>query len=261
MRQLHQYGKLLVLGFVLVVHILVGYLARLFLQGENLRAFHISILQRNSRVCLAVLGITYTVEGDRHWRPGQAYLVVSNHLSYVDMLLLAAYKEVCFISTVEVRNTPFLGQLAQASGALFVERRSRENIREEINSIERILKGGTSISLFPEGTSTNGSSVLDFKRPLFAPAQRAGVPVLPVVIQPEEIDGQPFNASTRDHYCWYGDMDFTPHFFAMAGLRGLKLSLKILPEIPASEAVARDQLADQARDAIAQVYRPSSSIS
>ena len=123
------------------------------------------------------------------------------------------------MSTEEVRTTPVLGSLATAGGCVFVERRSRENIRQEVELIAGLLKQGHSMIFFPEGTSTNGSSVLPFKRPLFAPAVLAGVPVLPAVVQLIEIDGKSVSGQNRDLLCWYGDMQFAPHLLALAGLQ------------------------------------------
>jgi 1-acyl-sn-glycerol-3-phosphate acyltransferase len=255
-RKIHQVWKMVVIAFLMLVLVLAGNAARLFLRGAPLRAFQNRLILRLARVTLAVLGVDLTVEGDANWRPGQTYLAVSNHLSYLDILLFASYKPMCFVSTVEVRNTPVLGQLAAAGGCVFVERRSRENIKQEIETIASALRDGHNMIFFPEGTSTNGSSVLPFKRPLFAPAQQARVPVIPAVVQLLEIDGQKVTARNRDLLCWYGDMDFAPHLFALAGLKRVKVVLKILPEIPARESATREEIVQEAQAAVTGNYQP-----
>ncbi len=258
MRTAHQYWKMVVIGFVLIAHLTIGFLAKFFLYGARRRAFHISMLQRNSRVVLAVLGVQLRVIGDQNWRPGQNYVVVANHLSYLDTLLFAAYKPACFISSVEIRETPFLGRIVESCGVIFVERRSRKNIPKEIGYMETVLKEGFSLMLFPEATSTNGAKVLDFKRAFFAPCQRQGIPVLPAVVQLEELDGEKITTANRDTLCWYGEMQLAAHLFALAGHRHAIVALKILPEISVSETNTRDELAEQAHAAIVQNYRPIS---
>jgi 1-acyl-sn-glycerol-3-phosphate acyltransferase len=255
MRSLHQYWKLLVVLFVMLVQVLIGYAAALFLRGPALRRFRIAVMRKNSRVILAVLGVELNTEGLENFRSGQAYMVVSNHLSYVDTLLFANAMPVVLVSTMEIRRTPFLGQVVNASGCLFVERRSRERLREEIKEMTETLKEGFSLAFFPEGTSTNGSSVLEFKSSLFAPAQRAEVPVLPVVVQLEKVDGQPVSAANRDLFCYHSDMVFHSHLLALAGADHTKVTLKILPSI---RSASREELASLSHSAIVANYRPTS---
>lgn len=255
-RKIHQYWKMVVIGFLMLVHVIVGNVARLGLRGKELRAFRTRLIQRLASVALAVLGVQLVVEGEENWREGRNYLAVSNHLSYLDILLFASYRPMCFVSTVEVQKTPVLGQLAAAAGCIFVERRSRDNIKQEVETIANALRDGHSMIFFPEGTSTNGAQVLPFKRPFFAPALHAKVSVLPAVVQLLEIDGKPVTTANRDLLCWYGDMDFAPHLLALAGLRSVKVKLRILPEIPVSETTEREELVQRAQAAIHSTYQP-----
>ena len=255
MRKIHAYWKLVVIGFVLSIHVLLGVVARVLLHGSRRRAFFIANLQRDSKIILAVLGVKLEVEGLENWKNDRTYLVVSNHMSYLDMLVFACIRPLCFVSTIEVLETPFLGQIAETSGSLFVERRSRENIKKEISEISATLQQGFNMVFFPEGTSTNGEQVLPFKRPLFAPAERTNTPVLPVVIQYESIDGEPITRGNRDLICWYGDMDFSPHLLALAGRQGAVVKVKILPEIPMGEKVTREAIASQAEAMVRENYR------
>jgi len=254
--RLHQYWKLAVVLFVMFVQMLLGYAASLVFSGSSLRAFRIASMQRNARVILAVLGVEMKVEGRENWRSGEAYMVVSNHLSYMDTLLFAAVMPVVLVSTMEIRNTPFLGQVVNASGCLFVERRSRERLREEIKEMTDTLKEGFPLAFFPEGTSTNGASVLEFKSSLFAPAQRAEMPVLPVVVQLEMVNGESVSPANRDLFCYHSDMQFQPHLLALAGADRTVVTLKILPAIPSSGS--REELATAARAAIVSHYRSTS---
>jgi 1-acyl-sn-glycerol-3-phosphate acyltransferase len=255
-RVIHQFWKMVVIAFLMLVLVLVGNVARLFASGKELRAFQNRLTQRLARTGLAVLGIRLEVKGAENWRTDRHYLVVSNHLSYLDVMLFAAFRPMCFVSTVEVHRTPVLGHLARAAGCIFVERRSRDNIRGEIESIAGALRDGHDMIFFPEGTSTNGSSVLPFKRPFFAPAIHAGVPVLPAVVQPLAINGHAVTSANRDLLCWYADMEFAPHLWKLAGLRRVRYALKILPEIPVEAGTEREELVQRAQSAIQETYQP-----
>ena len=255
-RKIHQSWKMVVIGFIMLCLIVIGNAARLFQRGPELRAFQNRLTMRLARVTLAVLGVKLVVEGAENWRAGQNYLAVSNHLSYLDILLFASYQPMCFVSTIEVKKTPLLGQLTDAGGCIYVERRSRDNLPKEIETIGDALRDGHNMIFFPEGTSTNGTSVLPFKRPLFAPALHAKVPLLPAVVQLREINGSPVTAANRDQVCWYGDMEFAQHLFALAGLRSVTVALKLLPEIPVTDATTRENLVQRAQRAITENYQP-----
>lgn len=258
MRRIHQRWKVLVVGFMIGVHLLSGLLARLLPAGPRRRAFHLANLARHSRIMLAILGVEVRLEGEEHWPKDRTFLVVSNHMGYLDMLAFASVRTVCFVSTMEVLATPLLGKVAEASGSLFVERRSRENIRQEIADISGVLQNGFSMVFFPEGTSTNGEQVLPFKRPLFAPAERTGTAVLPVAVQYTEVDGAPVTRANRDLLCWYGDMDFYPHLLALAGCQGAQITLRALPPIEMDGKISREEIASRAQAAVSGSYKPIS---
>ena len=258
MRMVHQYFRLAVVLFIMAVQGLTGSLGSLFLRGPKLRAFRIRRMQKNAAVILRVLGIRLRIEGLEHWDKAQAYMVVSNHLSYIDTLLFAAAERpVCLVSTMEVRQTPFVGWVVLNAGCLFVERRSREKLREEIQMMADTLKEGFSLVFFPEGTSTNGAGVLDFKSSLFAPAQRGGVPVLPVVVQLEKVNGEAVSPANRDLICYHSDMEFHPHLLALAGSENSEITLRVLQPIPVGEKTSREELAEKARAAIVSKYTPT----
>ncbi len=110
-----------------------------------------------------------------------------------------------------MRETPLLGLLTELGGCIFVERRSRTKILDDLKSIVRPLQRGFKVVLYPEATSTNGEQVLPFKKALMMAAARAGVPIQPVVINFPEINGEPFSLKTRDYVCWYERHFILPH--------------------------------------------------
>ncbi|MGC9159522.1 MAG: lysophospholipid acyltransferase family protein, partial [Terracidiphilus sp.] len=130
-------------------------------------------LQSASRQVLAGLGIRFQVEG----RPPVRGLVVCNHLSYLDILILSAAMPCFFVSKKEISHWPFFGWAARVAGTIFLDRASLASANAVAGEIAERLKLPVPVLLFPEGTSTDGSQVLRFHARLIAPATAAGAPV------------------------------------------------------------------------------------
>ena len=132
-------------------------------------------------------------------KPGS--LIVANHISTIDMPLIASETETRFVTSMEVRNSPLTGLISTIAGAIFVDRKSIKTLRNDITRIAKLLKAGVNVTVFPEATSSNGSTVLPFKAALFEAARIANAPIQPVAIQ--------YNSPSTVGY--YGDMSFIPH--------------------------------------------------
>lgn len=154
-------------------------------------------------------------------------LFVCNHLSYLDVLVLAAIRPACFVTSVEIKHTPVLGQICQLAGCLFVERRSRENLSEEIKELTDALKNDVPVLIFPEGTSTNGEELLRFRRPLFQASIDAQVPVISLVLNYTGINGKRVGRMNRDFICWYGDMAFLPHLWSFFQCQNISAKVEL----------------------------------
>ena len=180
-----------------------------------------------------VLGLEVEVVGekDAFYAPG-ARLMVSNHMSYVDVLLLATQRPACFVTSQEIKETPGLGIICQAGGCLFVNRKNRRNLGGEVKELSEAMRAGMSVTIFPEATSSNGHGVLKFRRPLFNAAIDAGVPVLPLTLNYLSIDDVPVGPDNRDVICWYGDMPFFSHIMTLFKSKKIKAQIvvgKLLP--------------------------------
>jgi 1-acyl-sn-glycerol-3-phosphate acyltransferase len=182
-----------------------------------------------SRLSLWLMNIELTVLNDPP--ENQHYLFVGNHQGMLDILLLAAVHPCLFITSVELRETPFLGTLAEIGGSLFVERRSRSNIINEMIGIRQVLQQGFSVILFPEGTSTNGERILPFKKTLMTAAAGTGIPIKPFVINYRSVNGEPMSHKWRDFVCWYGDIKFYQSLWRLLTVRSITAELEYLPEV------------------------------
>jgi 1-acyl-sn-glycerol-3-phosphate acyltransferase len=133
-------------------------------------------------------------------------LLVCNHLSYLDILVLASLTPALFVSKYEVRHWPLLGWFARMSGTIFVQRERRSDVGRITRQIQDVMRAGHLIVLFPEGTSTNGREILPFKSSLLEPATGADHELFAGCIAYAISEG-----SVEDDVCYWGDMTFLPH--------------------------------------------------
>jgi 1-acyl-sn-glycerol-3-phosphate acyltransferase len=150
--------------------------------------------------------------------------MVCNHLSYLDILVILSACPAVFVSKNEVRRWPFFGLLATMAGTIFVERGRRAAVSGPLNSIARVLKAGLPVVVFPEGTSSDGSSVLPFRSSLLEAAIVAEAPITPAAISYDMKEG-----SVADEICYWRDMVFGSHFWNLLGKRSITASLRFGP--------------------------------
>jgi 1-acyl-sn-glycerol-3-phosphate acyltransferase len=191
------------------------------------------------RLCRALaLHIEYSGAPDR---PG---LLVANHISWLDIPVLGARGSIGFLSKDEVRGWPLIGWMSAAAGTLFLKRGAHQSA-QTMEQIAAQIRSGVSITVFPEGTTSDGSGLLRFHPRLFAVVQQADVPVQPVAIRygsnslPDQV--APF----------VGDDDLLRHVLRLLGHPGLRVQVAFLAPLP-TEGIDRRRLSNAARAAIAQ---------
>ena len=186
-------------------------LARVRLSGPLTPVKRALWLQSACRGVLGGLGIRWSVEGTA---PAEG-LVVSNHLSYLDILIHSAAMPCAFISKIEINKWPYFGVAARAGGTLFIDRASRASaVAVGVQMVAR-LKLRVPMLLFPEGTSTDGSEVHRFHPSLFEPAVKVGAPVTPAAVGYVIERGVP-----ERELWWFGDAPFLPHLWKALGTPG-----------------------------------------
>jgi len=144
--------------------------------------------------------------------PPASGLLVSNHLSYLDIMIFGTALPCYLVSKVQIGRWPFFGTLARAGGTIFVDRSSRASAESVTVKIAERLKGPVPVLFFPEGTSTDGTELLRFHSRFYTPAVEAGVPVIAAAIRYVPEDGSP-----ERELCWYGDAAFLPHIWKVLG--------------------------------------------
>lgn len=163
------------------------------------------------RQAARLLGINIIIKGERP-APGAAF-IVSNHVSWLDIIVLSAAAPVSFVAKREVAKWPFFGSLARLQRTVFVDRERRHTTGRERDEISERLKAGEKIVLFPEGTSHTGLAVLPFRSSYFAAVHDPQIPVIPLTLAYTRRWGMPFLQREVAAYAWYGDMDLAPHLW------------------------------------------------
>ena len=190
-------------------------------------------LQGSARAVLKCLGIKSHVEG----KPPACGLVVSNHLSYLDIIIISAAMPCFFVSKIEVDGWLFFGKAARSGGTIFLDRSSLESANAVAEQMAERLKLPIPVLLFPEGTSTDGAQVLRFHSRLIDPATTMGAPITAAAIR-YEIEG---GVKERE-LCWYGDEGFVRHLWKVLGVRGFAAQLHFgEPRSYSNRRVAADE--------------------
>ena len=225
--------KTLFMAFVVSFHLLVGGLFGLFIWNSRLRRlFRIQITSLTGKMALKVMGIKVSWQ-DRERIPDPPCMLVSNHMSYTDVILLCSVAPSVFITSKEMGENLFLGTVVRAAGCIFVERRNPLELKGELLYIQNILQQGFRVVLFAEATTSDGRQILPFKRALLQAACVAGVQVSPVCINYLEVDGSEIQEEHRDDVCYHGEVGFLEHFFRFAELKALKAEVLFLGAIQA----------------------------
>lgn len=212
-----------------------------------------------SRLALKALGVHLRVRNrGRLCKRKAGRLVVANHVSSIDILILASLKPSVFITSVELGNTPLAGIIARLGGSIFVERRRITGLRREISEIAGALKDGFTVALFPEGTTSDGEGVRPFKNSLFEAAVKTGALVIPVCITYKMIDGRQLTPYNRDRIFYYGRMNFLIHAMRLLTVRRIDAEVQILEPLKPKMGGSRKDLSVMSHRKICSVYKPVS---
>ena len=237
------------LGFLAgwgIVHLLaLPFCAR----GRRRERWRRNVLGGGCRGVLRILGIGVTIEGTAPARPG---ILVTNHLGYVDVLVLGSILDVVFVSRDDVRDWPLIGPFARASGTVFLDRERKRQLPQVVEVLRAWNARGTRIVFFPEGTSGRGDVVMPFRSSLFEAAVRAGATVHAAALDYRTAPG---DAPAEVAVCWWGDTGFAPHAWRLLRLREVRARVTFSDaEIAPTD---RKTVAREAQAAVEKVFRPS----
>lgn len=233
--------------FRLLSHLITGLiLALLFLhKGIHASAFISRLyIWWNQFIC-RLFHARITIKGEINNSPT---LFLVNHISWFDIPVLGAQKPLHFLSKAEVRHWPLIGWLAHKAGTLFIWRGAPGAAQKSLDEITQCLEQGHSVVIFPEGTTSDGSSLRQFHGRLLQAAIDAQVRIQPVALRYPDKDG------INTHVPYIDDMSFMDSLIGLTYSPTLQVELHFLKPVDShigTQTITRKQLAEEARQAIA----------
>ncbi len=178
--------------------------------------------------------------------------LVTNHTGYLDIIVLAATHPCVFVSKEEIRKWPVIGWLATMAGTVFVERGRGGSAIRARTGLQAASDAGVPVAFFPEGTTTNGDTLLPFHAGLLAQVLDAGQPVTAGFLHYTLDQPNSPGASVQNQVAYWGDANLLLHIFRFLGLEGAHAHLRIAPApIPfTSDTQHRKTSAKEARNAV-----------
>jgi len=171
----------------LIVHAVLGMLIQLVFYPMLGAAMRDRFARRWSRLCLAVCAVRIEV-CDGAGQPADlsalsGALLLANHVSWLDIVVMNATRPSHFVAKSEIRRWPVIGMLARRNGTIFIERGRRHAVHDVIRIMVEKLRAGEVCSVFPEGTTSDGSAVLPFHANLIESAIEAPAPIVPLTLR------------------------------------------------------------------------------
>ncbi len=219
--------------------------------------------------CCFVFNIKIKIIGENAHRKNNPVIYLCNHVSYLDIIVLGSFIDGCFVAKSEVAKWPGFGFLAKLQKTIFIVREKSALLQSRQLIADAMLKDHD-IILFPEGTSTDGYDVMQFKAGLlgifFPDDKSAGgeydvidkALVQPVAIKHTKINNIAVTSDLRDlrdSYAWYGDMELAPHLWAFAHALSAEVEIHMLDPLSTSDFVHRYDIANAAQERVAKIVK------
>ena len=223
--------KLALMGLLSVLTIPIQMLILLFAKGKI--AYFIPQFWHS--VTCRLLGLKIEILGKPE--TGKQVFFVGNHLSHFDIFILGSQIRASFVAKEDLGRWPVIGFLCRLQQTAFISRASGQATAVR-NNIQGMIDAGKSIILFPEGTSTRGETVLDFKSTLFSlPLQYAdkGLSIQPFTLRLLSVNGQKADTKDlKDLYAWDRDnpIEIGPHIWNFAQTKGARVQVIFHPLVP-----------------------------
>ncbi|HYQ98511.1 MAG TPA: lysophospholipid acyltransferase family protein [Casimicrobiaceae bacterium] len=202
------------------------------------------IVRRWSARLLRILRVEARVHGMPEGGLAGNLLIVANHVSWLDIFVLLALQPARFVGKAEIRRWPVVGRLSANAGTLFVERERRRHAHSINREAASALARGDIVAIFPEGTTTDGTTLLPFKSSLLQPIVDAEGHVQPVALRYRNAEGAPSDAPA-----YVGDTTFVASFWRVTAEPALVAEAHVGVALPA-RARRRRELAREAEDVI-----------
>ena len=174
------------------------------------------------RYACRVMGVRRDVRGVSRG----AVLLGSNHMSWLDIVVLSACRPTAFVARADIAGWPLFGALAWLQDTLFVSRERRQSVDADAREIARRVTAGQGVTLFAEGTTSDGCGVLPFRSALLGAARHGGVVVQSVALAYVARDGGRLDEEGRRAVAWWGEKTLAPHLLDILGARTLDVRVE-----------------------------------
>jgi 1-acyl-sn-glycerol-3-phosphate acyltransferase len=231
--------KLCWFGIEIAIVLVDYFFTAAFASPQKKRLARARWLHRAARRHIKIYSCDYTSIGPIP----KSGLLVSNHLGYLDILVIAALTPAVFVSKAEVRTWPVIGWLTSIAGTLYIVRERRTHVGVVNKEIQSALADGALVVVFPEGSSTNGEQILPFRSPLLDPVTHGDHPIATGYIHYELADGD-----ARTEVCYWGDHTFFPHAANLLSKKRVHATMRFGTFQRTTDD--RKELAVQLRDAV-----------
>jgi 1-acyl-sn-glycerol-3-phosphate acyltransferase len=216
-------GRLLIFILVAVFFFCVLLVISVFYKSKERKLERGILLRRFAiRILHPILGSKITVYGKE---PISSGLVVSNHRSYFDPMVVLKNLLASPVGKKEVESWPLIGNVCKTTGVIFVNREEKTSRTQTLKEVRLVLENGFSIFIAPEGTTHIKPTTIDFRPGSFVLAAELGVPVMPVAIDYKNMDD-----------AWVGDDTFIPHFLKCFSKWRTEIKVSYLEPIISSNA-------------------------
>jgi 1-acyl-sn-glycerol-3-phosphate acyltransferase len=199
-------------------------------------------------LALRFMGITVRGDGT----PPAGGVVISNHLGYLDIVVFAALHRCVFVAKSEIRRWPFMGWMTSMAGTVYVDRGRGGSAVRAARGMKAAADAGIPVVFFPEGTTSNGATVLKFHSGLLMQALETGQPVTAAHLRYRLTQDNGPRISVANDVSYWGDTSFLKHVFRILGLRGIEVDIRFAESPIAFSADIRQRktLAAEARAAV-----------
>ncbi len=251
-----KYVRIIALVFTVVSFLIICFIADKLIANRRRKLLFFS---KTASFCTRLLLLEFGVRVDYRnianlTRKDKNFLIVSNHLSYIDVFIIFSLVPSVFVANSELNEEFLLGSITRYAGGVFVERRNRAKLSEEIELISDLLNDGFNVVLFPEGTTSNGDGVLPFKNPFISVAMKSLVDIVPVCVRYRRIDGEVIDSTNRDDVYYYGDAKFFDHALRLLSHKKVDAEMLELQTIEVKPEHTRKELSNLAYKIIKSAY-------
>lgn len=257
--QIRYYIKLVLVLVVVVFFLLLTSIINFFIRNKKLSLIlRLKITSFLSWLILMVLNVRLRTDKS-NFNPArnENYLIIANHLSYLDTFIIASKINSVFVASIDGHQQKFpVGLITKNSGGIFIERKNKKKVVRDLQKISDMLKTGFNVVLFPEGTTSDGTTVLPFKTPFFYSVTNKDAKILPVCINYRKINNSNITKKNKHLVFFYEKISFIQHFMRVLKLKKINVDIKFGEIISADNYFSRKDIANYVYEKIFSVYEP-----